>query len=125
MQQEKDLKCLDELIADLGGSNEPEGEAGPVRFVVRAPPGRTAGSSRLNASRVQFESTASEGIRRLYFRQERPDRNKKILRSLIDSEVKQRSSVAASGMFYPARFRSPLRFEPVDRFGERGDAVND
>ena len=47
-----------------------------MRFVVGAPPGRAPKSSRLNAWRVQFESTASEGIRRLYFRQERPDRNK-------------------------------------------------
>jgi hypothetical protein len=98
MQQEKDLKCLDELIADLGGSNDAGRRSrGPCdlllehlqaarRDLLGSMPGEYSLSLQQAKESVACISDKSARIK-----------TKKILRNLIDPEVpKHRSSVAAS-----------------------------
>lgn len=110
MQQVKGLQCLDELIADLGGSNDAGRRSrSPCDLLLehlQAARRNLLGSMPREYSLSLMQ--AKESVACILNKSART-KVKKILRTLIDSEVPP----LALGMWYPARFRSLLRFEPA------------
>jgi hypothetical protein len=98
MQKYKDLKCLDELIADLGGSNDAGRRSkGPCDLLLEHL--QAARRDLLGSMPSEYSVSLQQAKDSVACISDKNARTeiKKILLSLIDSEApKQRSSVAAS-----------------------------
>jgi hypothetical protein len=97
MPQDKDLKCLDELVADLGGSNDAGTRSrGPCDLLLEHL--QAARRNLLGSMPGEYSLSLQQAKESVACISDKSARTaiKKRLRSLIDSEVpKQRSSVAA------------------------------
>jgi hypothetical protein len=99
MQQDKDLQCLDELIADLGGSNDAGRRSrSPCDLLLEHL--QAARRNLLGSMSGEYSLSlrlAKESVARILNKSIRT-KAKQILRTLIDSEApKQRSSTSANG----------------------------
>jgi hypothetical protein len=104
MQQDQDLKILDEMIADLGGSSAAaacdlllEHLQAARRYLLGSMPGEYSLCLQQARESVAFIPEKSAGTE-----------TKKMLRYLIDSEVPKRQRSTAAGAGHPLRSPAPL-----------------